>query len=43
MERVAISPGYKTPEKLMPELRFTAEEAFRTKTFENFMKETAGK
>ena len=43
MERVAISPGYKTPEKLMPELRFTAEEAFRTKTFENFMKESAGK
>ena len=37
-ERTAISPGYKTPEKLLPELRFTAEEAFRTKSFDDYMK-----
>ncbi|MBL7814252.1 MAG: DUF255 domain-containing protein [Saprospiraceae bacterium] len=37
-ERTAISPGYKTPDKLLPELRFTAEEAFRTKSFDEFMR-----
>jgi thioredoxin-related protein len=37
-ERVLISPGYKTPEKIMPELRFTAEEAFRNKSFDDFLK-----
>ena len=37
-ERTAISPGYKTPEKLLPELRFTVEEAFKTQTFENYLK-----
>ncbi len=37
-ERTAISPGYKTPEKLLPELRFTVEEAFKTQTFEKYMK-----
>ncbi len=42
-ERTAISPGYKTPAQLLPELRFTAEEAFLTKNFENFMKENEKK
>jgi thioredoxin-related protein len=42
-ERSAISPGYKTPAQLLPELRFTAEEAFKNKTFENFMKENEKK
>jgi thioredoxin-related protein len=36
-ERVVISPGYKTPEKLLPELRYTAEEAYKKKTFQAFM------
>jgi thioredoxin-related protein len=36
-ERVVISPGYKKPNQLMPELKFTAEEAFKTKTFEEYM------
>jgi thioredoxin-related protein len=38
-ERVVISPGYKKPNQLMPELKFTAEEAFKTKTFEAYMGE----
>jgi thioredoxin-related protein len=36
-ERVVISPGYKTPEKLLPELKYTAEEAYKNKTFQAFM------
>ena len=43
MERVAISPGYKTPEKLLPELRFTAEEIFKTKSFDEYVKTNMGK
>lgn len=39
-ERVVISPGYKKPNQLLPELKFTAEEAFKTKTFEAYMGET---
>ncbi len=42
-ERTAISPGYKTPDKLLPELRFTAEEVFKTETFDNYMKTYSGK
>ena len=39
-ERVVISPGYKKPAQLLPELKFTAEEVFKKKTFEEYM--TAG-
>ena len=42
-ERTAISPGYKTPDKLLPELRFTAEEVFKTETFDNYIKTYSGK
>ena len=42
-ERTAISPGYKTPAQLLPELRFTAEEVFKTKTFDEYVKPKAGK
>jgi thioredoxin-related protein len=38
-ERVVISPGYKKPNQLLPELKFTAEEAFKTKTFEAYMEQ----
>jgi thioredoxin-related protein len=37
-ERSAISPGYKTPAQLLPELMFTAEEAFRNKSFDEYVK-----
>ncbi len=42
-ERTAISPGYKTPDKLLPELRFTAEEEFKTKTFQDYIKSYSDK
>ena len=38
LERVSISPGYKKPEQLMPELKFTGEEFYKTKNFNDYMK-----
>lgn len=39
-ERVLISPGYKKPETLLPELKFTAEEIYKKKSWQDY---TAGK
>lgn len=36
-ERVVISPGYKKPNQIMPELKFTAEEIYKTKSFEQYV------
>ena len=35
-QRIFISPGYKTPDQLMKELRFAEEEAYKTTKFEDF-------
>jgi thioredoxin-related protein len=40
-ERVAISPGYKKPQQLLPELKFAAENIYLKKSFKDFM--TTGK
>ena len=37
-ERIVISPGYKKPAQLLPELRFTAEEIYKTKSWNDYMK-----
>lgn len=37
MERVMISPGYKQPADLMPELEFVKTEAYKTQTMEQFV------
>jgi len=37
-ERIMISPGYKTPEQFLPELKFAAEEHYTTKTWEEYQK-----
>lgn len=37
-ERVMISPGFKQPQQLMPELRFVAEEHYKTAKWEDFEK-----
>ena len=37
-ERIMISPGYKTPEQFLPELKFAAEEHYTTKTWEEYKK-----
>ncbi len=39
-ERVLISPGYKKPDALLPELKFTAEEIYKKKSWQDY---TAGK
>ncbi len=39
-ERVAISPGFKKPPQLLPELKFSAENIYLKKSFQDFM--TAG-
>ena len=36
-ERIVISPGYKKPAQLLPELRFTAEEIYKTKSWNDYM------
>jgi thioredoxin-related protein len=36
-ERIVISPGYKKPAQLLPELRYTGEEFYKTKTWDAFM------
>ena len=40
-ERIVISPGYKKPAQILPELKFTAEDVFLKKTFQEYM--NAGK
>lgn len=35
-ERILISPGYKTPAQLLPEMRFASEEIYKTKSWEEF-------
>lgn len=35
-ERILISPGYKDPAALMTELKFTASDAFRTQTWDDY-------
>ena len=37
-ERIMISPGYKTPEQFLPELKFAAEEHYTSKTWEEYRK-----
>jgi thioredoxin-related protein len=39
MERIVISPGYKKPEQLLPELKFTGEEIYKTKSWNDYMKD----
>jgi thioredoxin-related protein len=39
LERIIVSPGYKKPEQLLPELKFTAEEIYKTKSWDDFMKQ----
>ena len=36
-ERIMISPGYKKPEQILPELKFTKEEAYKTKSYEAYL------
>ncbi len=38
LERIVISPGYKKPEQLLPELKYTAEEIYKTKSWNDYMK-----
>lgn len=35
-ERVSISPGYKKPEQLMPELKFAAEEIYKKQSWQEY-------
>lgn len=35
-ERVIISPGYKEPKTIMPEMKYVAEEIFKTKTWKEY-------
>ena len=35
-ERIMLSPGYKKPEQIFPELQFAAQEAYKTQSFEDF-------
>lgn len=35
-ERIMISPGYKTPEQFLPELKFAAEEHYTTQSWEEY-------
>jgi thioredoxin-related protein len=37
-ERIGIFPGYKTPERLLPELRYSAEEVYKAKSYQDFAK-----
>lgn len=37
-ERIMISPGYKTPEQFLPELKFAAEEHYTSQTWEEYKK-----
>jgi thioredoxin-related protein len=37
-ERIMISPGYKTPEQFLPELKFAAEEHYTTQSWEEYKK-----
>jgi len=39
-QRVTISPGYKTAEQILPELKFVGEEHYNGKTYEQFLKGT---
>lgn len=36
IERISISPGYKEPAMLLNELRFTAEDHYKTKTWQDY-------
>ncbi len=36
--RVMLAPGYKTPDKLMPQLKYTSTEAYKTQNFQDFSK-----
>ena len=36
-ERIVISPGYKKPAQLLPELRFTAEEIYKKKSWNDYI------
>jgi len=35
-QRIMLAPGYKTPEKLMPQLQYTSTEAYKTQNFDKF-------
>ncbi len=35
-ERVIVSPGYKEPKTIMPEMKYVAEEIFKTKTWKEY-------
>ena len=36
--RVMLAPGYKTPEKLMPQLKYTSTNAYKKQNYEDFSK-----
>ena len=36
LERIMISPGFKKPAQILPELRYTAEEMFKVKKWEDY-------
>lgn len=36
-ERISISPGYKTPETFLPELKYVLEEHYKTVSWEEFL------
>lgn len=36
--RIMLAPGYKTPEKLMPQLKYTSTEAYKKQNFDQFSK-----
>jgi thioredoxin-related protein len=39
-QRVTISPGYKTPEQILPEMKFVGEGHYNGKTYEQYVKGT---
>ena len=40
VNRISISPGYKTPEQIMPELTYVVEEGYKSMTLDEFKKRT---
>lgn len=40
INRISISPGYKTPEQIMPELAYVVEEGYTSMTLDEFKKRT---
>jgi len=37
-QRIMLAPGFKTPENLMPQLKYTSTEAYKKQNFEEFLR-----